>query len=273
MRALRTHWSSGVAALPLSSPLQRHRQLADLVLHLARRQLDSEHRFTLLGWLWPLIRQLAQLAVLVFLFSKVLDLGIDDFPLFVFSALLVWSWFQAALTAATSVLVRDAHLVFSPGFPNIALPLVAVAVPLVDTLIALPVLVVMLAIDGSLHATALLLPFLLVAQLVLTSGLALVASSLNVYLRDMQNVVGVGLLLLFYLTPIFYGLKNVPERFQWLIGLNPLTPIVNSVRAVTLDGQLPDGGDVFVMVVTAAAAVILGVWVFRRLEPDLVDEL
>jgi len=256
-----------------TSAARSRRHLVDLVLHLARRQLESAHRFTLLGWLWPLARQLAQLGVLVFLFSNVLDLGIEDFGLFVFAGLLVWSWFQSAVTAATSVLITDRHLVFSSRFPTIALPLVAVAVPLVDVLIALPVLLVLLAVDGRLEATALLLPLLLGLQFAITAGVALLAAPLNVYFRDVENVVGVGLLLLFYLTPVFYGLKNVPERFHWLLELNPLTPLVTSVRAVLMDGRLPDAGDLAALAAVGVVLVAAGLWTFRRLEPDLVDEL
>ncbi len=249
------------------------RQIAQLVVHLARRQLESTHRFTLLGWLWPLVRQLAQLVVLVFLFSKVLDLGIENFGIFVFAGLLVWTWFAAGVGSATVVLLADRHLVFSPGFPAIVLPLVAVAVPLVDALAVIPVLVVMLGFEGELHATALLLPFLLVIEFALIAGVALLTSAAHVYFRDVQNIVNVGLLLLFYLTPVFYGLKNVPERFQWLLGINPLTPLVSTVRAVLLEGRLPAVGDLAFVVSVSAAMLALGLWVFTRLEPGFVDEL
>jgi lipopolysaccharide transport system permease protein len=249
------------------------RHLVDLVLHLARRQLESAHRFTLLGWLWPLARQLVQLAVLVFLFSSVLDLGIEDFGLFVFTGLLIFSWFQNALSAATAVLQRERHLVFSARFPTIALPLVAVAVPLVDVLIALPVLLVGLAVEGRLEATVLLLPGLLALEFVMTAGFALLVAPLSIYFRDVPNIVALGLLLLFYLTPVFYGLKNVPERFHWLLEANPLTPLVTAVRDVMLEGRLPAAGDVLTVAAVAAAAGVAGLWTFRRLEPDLVDGL
>jgi ABC-type polysaccharide/polyol phosphate export permease len=119
------------------------------------------------------------------------------------------------------------------------IPLVAVVVPLADVLLVLPVLLGMLAFDGRLTWTVLLLPVLLTVQFALTAGLGLITSSLNVYFRDVQNIVGVGLLLFFYLTPVFYGVKNVPEQYRWLLHVNPMTPIINGVRAVLLDGELP----------------------------------
>jgi lipopolysaccharide transport system permease protein len=242
-------------------------------VHLARRRLESEHRLTALGWLWPLIRQLAQLVVLVIVFSSVLDLGIPDYPLFVFAGLIVWSWFSTALSTATTALVNERHLVYSPRLPNMVIPLVAVAVPLVDLLIVLPVLLITLAVEGRLDWAVLLLPALLAVQFALTAGLSLIASAVNVYFRDVQNLVGVGLLLFFYLTPIFYGLKNVPEDYRWLLHLNPMTPLINSVRAVLLDGTLPRWQDLAIICPVALLALVAGVSVFRRLEPNFVDEL
>ena len=245
----------------------------ELVLHLAHRQLQATHRFTLFGWLWPVIRQVAQLAVLVFLFSSVLDLGIADFPVFVFTGLVLWAWFSGAVSVATQSLISERHLVFSPRLPTIVLPLVAVAVSFVDVLLALPVLLAMLVLEGELHATIALLPLLLVLQFLLTAGVALLASSLNVYFRDVQNVVAVGLLLMFYLTPVFYGLKQVPERFQGLLHVNPLTPLLDSARALVLEGRLPTAGDLAVVAGAGLVMLVLGGWVFTRLEPGFVDEL
>jgi lipopolysaccharide transport system permease protein len=251
---------------------ERRRALV-LVAHLVRRRLESAHRLTALGWLWPLARQLAQLGVLAVLFSAVLDLGIEDYALFVFAGLIVWSWFATAVSAATAALVDEPHLVFSPRLPNIVLPLVAVAVPLVDLLTALPVLLVLLAVDGRLEWTALLLPLLLVVQFGLIAGVSLITSALNVYFRDVQNVVGVGLLLFFYVTPIFYGTRNVPEDYRWLLHVNPMASLVNAVRAVLLDGRVPRWQDVAALCAATAVVLVAGVAVFRRLEPDFVDEL
>jgi lipopolysaccharide transport system permease protein len=249
------------------------RQLGDLVRHLVRRQLDSQHRFTVLGWLWPLVRQGAQLAVLVFLFSKVLDLGIPDYPLFVFTGLLVWTWFQTGLTEATRSLETGRHLVFSPRFPDVALPLVAVAAPLVDLLMALPILLVLLIAEGHLGPTALLFPAVLAAVFAFTAGLGMLCAAANVFFRDVTNIVGLALLAAFYVTPVFYGLRNVPERFAWVLHANPMTAYVETARALLIEQQLPTVRDVAIGLAAAALALALGGRAFRRLQPRFVDEL
>ncbi len=263
--------AGAVSSIGRRTPARR--QIVELVLHLAKRQLDSQHRLSLLGWLWPLARQLTQLGVLVFVFSNVLDLGIENFALFVFSGLLLWSWFAAAVTAATTVLLSQRHLVQSPRFPAIALPLVAVAVPLADLLIGLPVLGALLIFEGELHLTAFLLPLLLVLEFAFLAGVALLVSVGNVYARDVQGIVSVGTLLLFYLTPVFYGLRVVPERFRLVLELNPLTHFIEGARALLIEGRLPDMASVAYLLVLSGGLFVGGIWLFRRAEAGMVDRV
>jgi lipopolysaccharide transport system permease protein len=277
--------SGGPLAPPLAEPAagpadessgltwRRARELAGLVGHLAGRRLKSLHRLTLLGWAWPLARQLVQLAVLVFLFSHVLKLRIANYPLFVFSGLLVWNWFQSSLLAAAGSFIADRHLVFSPRLPNGVLPLVAVVVPLIDTLMALPIVMVALLVTGRLSVAILLLVPLLAVLFVMIAGLALLLATANVFVRDVENVVAVGLILLFYLTPVFYAKQSVPARLHWILRLNPMSATVSAARAVTLDGTAPAAADVATMLVGAGLAAAVGVLVYRRFNPDLIDEL
>ena len=252
---------------------ERTRHLVDLVLHLARRQLDAAHRLTFLGWLWPLARQLAQLVVLVFLFSRVIDLEIDDFPAFVFTGLIVWTWFSSGLTEATRSLVQQRHLVFTPKFRDVALPLVAVAAPVVDLLMALPLLLVMLGVEGRLSATALLFPVLLASLFLFTAGVGMLTSAVNVYYRDVGDFVSIGLLLLFYLTPVFYSMDNAPENARWVLELNPVGIYVDAARALLFDGDLPSGWQIAALAGLSTLVPVAGYRVFRRLQPRFVDEL
>ena len=257
------------------NPLAKGRSayVQELVLHLARRELNSRHRWTLLGWAWPLARVLAQLAVLVFIFSKVFDLGIENYPVFVFSGLIAFGWFASGLADATSSLLSKRHLVFQPGFPTAVVPVVSVAVPFVDVLMALPVLVLMLALSGDLGPEAFVFLPLLVLQFVLMCGLGWLASALTVYLRDVPNVVTVGLTLLFYMTPVFYSLARVPEEYRWVLELNPLGTLIESYRWALLGGEFPGAIQFWGSVAASFALAAIGLWVFRRLRPGFVDEL
>ena len=245
----------------------------DVVTHLARRQVASMHRFTLLGWAWPVVRQLAQLAVFVFVFSTILDLGIDNFPVFVFSGLIAWGWFSSGVQQATAALIAQRHLVFQPRFPVGVLPIVAVAVPFIDVLLVLPVLVIMLIVTGALSWTVFLLLPLLVVQFVLMAGIAWIASAANVFMRDVENVVGVLLTLIFYCTPIFYSIDSVPERYQTLLRLNPMTTLVESYRGVLMGTDFPAPERLAAVGLVSVLLAVFGWLAFRRAEPRFVDEL
>lgn len=247
--------------------------LREMVLHLAKREVDSQHRMTLLGWTWPLVRQLAQLAVLVFIFSAVLDLGIDNYAVFVFTGLVAWTWFASGIAGAAGCLRSQRPLVFQPRFPTLVVPLVAVAVPFVDVLLALPVLALMLLLTDGLPLTALLLPLVLGVQVVLMAGVAWFVAATAVYFRDVQNVVAVALTLLFYMTPVFYGLRVVPDEYHWALYANPLATLLEAHRALLLGEPFPDALRVAAVVVASLAVAVAGYLTFRRLEPDFVDHL
>src|SRR3954447_22629084 len=220
-------------------PVSGRSRLRELTLHLTAHELASANRFTVLGWTWPLIRQLAQLAVLVLLFSRIVDLGVANYAVFVFAGLISWTWFATSVDVATASLTGNRHLVMQPRFPPAVLPIVAVAVGFVDCLIALPVLVVMTIISGDINFTMVALPVLFAVQFVLTAGIALIVSVVTVYLRDVRGIVTVGLTLLFYLTPVFYDLDRVPDRFESFLRINPLTTLRELYRGALLGSEFP----------------------------------
>jgi lipopolysaccharide transport system permease protein len=251
----------------------RFAYVQELVLHLARRELNTRHRWTILGWAWPLTRVLAQLAVLVFVFSSILDLNIENYPVFVFSGIIAFAWFSSGISDGTSSLLSQRHLVLQPGFPTPVVPVVAVAVAFVDVLMALPVLILMLAISGDLSPTAAVFVPLLLVQLVLMCGLGWLAAALTVYLRDVPNVVTVGLTLLFYVTPVFYSVERVPEQYRWILQLNPLGTLIESYRWALLGDPFPGTVQFSLTVAASFLVAALGLVAFRRLRPGFADEL
>jgi len=248
-------------------------QLWELVLHLTKRELAATHRGTLLGWAWPLVRQLVQLTVLVFVFSRVVPLGIRDYPVFVFSGLIAWTWFATALGSTCRSLLAERHLVFQPRFPPLVLPVVGVTAPLADVFMALPVLIGMLALKGDLSWTVALFPLLLLVQLALMVGLAWISAALSVYLRDVPNLVGLALLLTFYVTPVYFALGRVPAKYASLLRLNPMATLIESYRAVLLGQPFPAAGTFAATVAVCGLAAVGGYALFRRLEHGFVDEL
>jgi lipopolysaccharide transport system permease protein len=245
----------------------------ELSLHLVKREIDSTHRMTVLGWAWPLVRQLIQLGILVFIFGSVLDLGIDHFPVFVFSGLIAWNWFSNGCNAATGSILSERHLLYQARLPPSVLPIVAIVVPLVDVLMALPVLVVLLLLEGGVPLTVVLIPVLVVVQLVLMAGIGWTAGAAAVFLRDVPNLVSVLLNALFYLTPVFYGLHSIPAKYTDVLQLNPMANVVNSYRSILLHQPLPDTWAIAYTIVVSVALALLGFYAFLRVQRKFIDNL
>jgi lipopolysaccharide transport system permease protein len=267
--------------LPPSEPILRPagarplrlRASAALALHLAVRELKSSHHLTLLGWGWPVARQLAQLAVLVFIFGHVFDLGVENYPVFVFVGVMAWTWFSGAVTASASSVLTQRHLVMQPRLPSYVLPVVAIVVPFVDVLFALPVLGLMLVLSTDLQWSILACPALLAAQFLLLAGIAWLVSAVSVFFRDVPNIIAVGLMILFYLTPVFYSRSIVPERFRWVLDLNPLATIIEAYRALLLGAPAPKVASLVVVGVLSLGLAVVGYRLFVRVAPRFADQL
>ena len=213
----------------------------DLLRVLVDRDMKLLYKRSALGIAWTLINPLLQLAVFSFVFRSVIPINIPQFSSFAFSGLLIWTWSQTALFQATGLITSNKALIRQPNFPTAILPVVTTMTGLIHFLLALPVLIIFLAVDGvQPNSVLFVLPLLMVIQFVLTVGLAYPLAALNVTFRDTQHTLGVLLQMLFYLTPIFYDLNSVPKEFQPFYQLNPMVPLIEAYRAILLKGTPPD---------------------------------
>jgi lipopolysaccharide transport system permease protein len=223
---------------------------------------------------WSLLNPLVQLLVLGLVFAYIVPLGIPNYAAFLFIGLLTWSWLQSSLYAAATAIIEGRNLIKRPGFPAAILPIVTVSANLIHFLLALPVLFLFLVFVGIEFAPAsLILPVIIVLQFAFTLGLAYFIATFHVTFRDTQHLVGVFLLLAFYLTPIFYDTSLVPERFQSLFRLNPILHLLDAYRAVLLYGELPNFASLTLLAVLSAGLIFFGYRVFLRTSYRFIEEL
>ncbi len=247
--------------------------LRDVTLHLIRRELALRHRGSLLGWLWSFSPALLQLIVTQFLFTRVIPLGVANYPVFLLTGILAWNWFAGGIRSATGVLEVSRNFVLRPGFPTFLLPLVAMLVELVDYLIALPILIGALLLTTGVSATAALLPVFIVLQLFLIAGLGLMLAPLQRFFRDVRQLVGMVVTLGFWLTPVFYRQRQVPEAFKPLYDVNPMAHLIEAERGILLSGTLPTLGSVAVIALSSLLAFAGGCFVFSALKYSLPEKL
>jgi len=246
----------------------------DLLRVLVDRDMKLLYKRSALGIAWTLINPLLQLAVFSFVFRSVVPINIPQFSSFAFSGLLIWTWSQTALFQATGLITSNKALIRQPNFPTAILPVVTTMTGLIHFLLALPVLIIFLAVDGVQPSSVLfVLPLLMVIQFVLTVGLAYPLAALNVTFRDTQHTLGVLLQMLFYLTPIFYDLNSVPKEFQPFYQLNPMVPLIEAYRAILLKGTQPDWQALLIVSLIVAVILPIGLAIFRRQSNTFVEEL
>lgn len=229
-------------ASPMQSDLVRLSRHSLLVRALVVRELKARYRGTVLGFLWSFLNPLVLLLVYALVFAYYLRSGIPDYAAFLACGLLPWIWFSSAVIEGTSSIVEGANLVNKALFPAEVLPLVAVFSNLIHFLLGLPILAIFLVFyDKGLSSLALLLPLLLLVQLVFTTALVLLFSTLNVFYRDLKHIIGNLLTLWFFLSPVVYDASQVPARFAWTLELNPMAHLVRGYQAVFYYHVLPDG--------------------------------
>jgi lipopolysaccharide transport system permease protein len=248
--------------------------LRDLALELILRDLRLRYKRSVLGIAWSLVTPLAQLLVLHFLFTVVLPLGIANYASFLFVGILVWSWLAGSLDQATGSIVDNRELVRQPGFPVAILPVVTVAANLIHFMLALPILAAFLWLGGAAPGAAIvLLPVLIALQFLFTLSVAYFMATLHVTFRDTKHLLGVLLTLGFYLTPVFYEVRQAPERLQAFYALNPMVHLIEGYRDVLLRGLWPSPASLIAVALTGSALLVVGYTIFRQTSYRFVDEL
>lgn len=265
--------AGGIGRAPRELRGRRLAYLRDVTLHLVRRELALRYRGTALGWVWSLVPVVLQLSVTQFLFTRVIPLGVPNYPVFLLVGLLAWNHFAGALRMSTSSLEISRNLVLRPGFPTMLLPLVAVLVDFFDYIIALPILFAALALTTGIHVEAALLPVLLLIQLLLSAGIGLLLAPLQLFFKDIRQIVLLVLTLGFWLTPVFYKQRQVPAAFKPIYQANPMAHLIEAQRLILLEGRMPSAVALGLVALAAVLAIGLGCAVFSVVKSSLPEKL
>lgn len=248
----------------------------DAALLLTKRELQVRYSNSALGVVWSLFHPLLMTLFFSVAFTILLPNQIPHYPVFFLAALLPWNFFNLSVVGSTSVITNNHQLVNRVYFPREILPLAVVAANGLNFVVALAPLAAVMAIMGLPFTAALLwLPAVYVVQFTFSLGISLALAALNVYYRDVQQIVEVLMLPLFFLTPIVYSSDLIasPAVRQIVLAVNPMASLVTMYRQLIYAGQAPDLGLLALTAAEAAAALLIGLAIFRRASPHFVDEL
>jgi lipopolysaccharide transport system permease protein len=259
--------------------LWRNRQL---IWQMTKREVVGRYKGSVLGLAWSFLNPVFMLVVYTFVFSVVFksrwSVGGDEsktqFAVVLFVGMIMHGLFAEVLNRAPGLILSNVNYVKKVVFPLEILPAIAMGAALFHSLISLGVLLAAFALfNGYLHWTAIFTPLVLLPLVILTLGLAWMLASLGVFLRDVGQTIGIITMVMMFLSPVFYPVTALPEKFRpWLMA-NPLTYIIEQAREVLVWGHLPEWSGLGIYTLAGTAVAWAGYAWFQKTRKGFADVL
>lgn len=267
-----------ISPVELTTSLLRNRQL---IANLVKREVIGRYRGSVLGILWSFFNPLLMLAVYTFVFSVAFKArwpggsgSKTEFALILFSGLLVFNFFAECVNRAPQLILQNVNYVKKVIFPLEVLPWVVIISALFHLAISFSVWIIFyMVFFGIPHSTAPFFFIVLFPLVMFTLGSSWILASLGVYLRDVSQIIGLCTTALMFLSPIFFPLSALPTDFQNLLKLNPLTLVIEQVRAVLIFGQYPDWQNIGIYTLVSIIVAWIGFGWFQKTRRGFADVL
>jgi len=244
------------------------------------RDLHSRYSGSLLGIFWSVIHPLAQVVTFTFIYTYAFDArlpaneGTTVFAVWFMCGLLPWLMFADTVKRSSNILIANKNLITKNVFPSEILPAVVLFSNIVNHFIFFGIVMFLILITGGkVSIFILLLPFYLLVLSVFALGVGWIVASVDVFLRDVNQILTVVIQLWFFFTPIMYPASILPPEIQTILKINPLYHVIDGYRRALLTHEWPDVSEVGYLVVVSLVIIGLGGIVFRRLKPDFADVL
>jgi lipopolysaccharide transport system permease protein len=245
----------------------------ELLYFLTLRDIKVRYKQTIMGAAWVIVQPVLTMLLFTVFFNKLggLNSGNIPYPLFAYSGLLLWLFLSNAITNSTNSLINNTNLITKVYFPRMFVPAAAVGAGLVDLGIASVILIAMALYYGmALTWTILLLPFFVALTTLLALAVGLLISALTVKYRDLRHALPLMLQFWLFASPVIYPAGIVPEKWRWVLAINPLTGIIEGFRSALVGRSF----DIFALTISAVLTLLLLVfsaYVFRRTEDTFAD--
>jgi ABC-2 type transport system permease protein len=261
-------------------PLQVSEELRDLLAHgallweLIHRDLTIRYKRSVLGFFWTMLHPLLLMLIFTVVFSTVFSGRAPHYETYFLSAYVAWNFFAQTVINAMASVAWNGPLMKRVRVPPTIFTLSNTLSGLVNLGLSLIVLFPIMLITGApLYATLLFLPVSVLILGIFTFGVSLALTAITIYFGDVREMVQAAMPALMYLTPVIYPIAIVPERFRWLIQMNPIVSIVTIVRDPIYYGSLPSSLTFAIATLVAFASLLAGWMIFRHLAPRFHAQL
>lgn len=250
-------------------------QYRTMISSLIQRDLRGRYKGSVLGFAWTFLNPLLQLAVYTVVFSTIMRAGIEDYYLFLFVALIPWMFFSSSLTGGASCILAQKEMVKKIYFPREVLPISLVTCQLVNMLLSFLVVFAVLIVSGKgfkLAVLPYLIPVILVEYL-LALGIAFITSAITVYMRDLEHILGIIAMAWQFLTPVMYSVDMIPEQIRPIFYCNPMSSVIIAYRDILYFQQAPHMNTLLLATALGVGALIIGWFLFGKMEKHFAEEL
>jgi len=278
--AINPHATQPTSLLAMCKSLWRNRQL---ILQMTKREVAGRYKGSAMGLTWSFFNPVLMLFVYTFVFSEIFKskwggVGGDDsktqFALLLFVGMIVLNLFNEVINRAPVIIFSNANYVKKVVFPLEILPIIALGAALFHGMISLCVLLTAFALfNGYLHWTAVFVPFVMLPLVIVIMGLSWILAAIGVFLRDVGQTVGILTTILMFLSPVFYPVTAIPERFRPFMMANPLTFIIEQSREVLFWGHMPDWQGLGIYSLGAIFIAWTGFALFQKTRKGFADVL
>ena len=246
-----------------------------MIFSLVKKDLRGRYKGSVLGFLWTFINPLFQLIVYTVVFSFILKTNIERYYLYLFVGLIPWIFFSSSITVGAASVVAQKDLIKKIYFPRMVIPISYVTSCFVNMLLCFIVIFAVIIISGvGVNFLALLtLPVIMAVEYLLALGMALLASAVTVYFRDLEHILGIISMAWMYMTPIMYDKAIVPERLLPVFNLNPMTHVIECYRDVLYHKEIPDLTSLLSAAGLGILFLFIGCIVFGKLQKHFAEEL
>ncbi len=239
-----------------------------------KKEIRGKYKNSFLGVIWSFLNPLLQIAVYAIVFPLILKNTQENYVIFLCCGLIPWTFFATSITRSAATMIENGNILKKVYFPREILPISVVTSEAINFMIS-TIIIMAFVIFGGLGITKYIIfyPIILLAQYIVILAISFIISSVTVYVRDLQHLIGVALQLLFYGTPIVYASETIPESFKWILDINPMTYIINGYRDIFYNQKMPELVPILILILIAIAVCVIGYIIFNKLQKGFAEEL
>lgn len=239
-----------------------------------KKEIRGKYKGSFLGVLWSFVNPLLQVLVYAIVFPYIMRVNTPNYLQFLIVGVIPWTFFTTVMSQGMITVRLNSGIVKKVYFPREILPISVALSGLVNFFISC-IIILVFCVGGGLGISwhLALLPLVGIIQFVLSLGLILALSAINIYIKDTEYIITFIINMLFYATPILYPITLLPEKIRWIMNLNPMAVIINMYRDIFINHQLTDIQQVIYIVVVSLVFFVIGILTFRKLEKGFAEEL